>query len=96
MDEGESLTWHFHEGRGLQTRKSLSGPFGGHGFAQIIPSWEFLEFMSEYLGLLFCCPLTPVCREGSTELAVKKNYPCKKITAVNHCTPRFDPGGECV
>ena len=24
----------------------------GSGFAQIIPSWEFLEFMSEYLGLL--------------------------------------------
>ena len=24
----------------------------GSGFAQIIPSWEFLELMSEYLGLL--------------------------------------------
>ena len=30
-----------------------------------------------------CCPLTPVCREGSTELAIKKNYPCKDVkTAV--------------
>ena len=23
----------------------------------------------------FCCPLTPVCREGSTELAIKKELP---------------------
>ena len=44
------------------------------------------------LVVLICCPLTPVCREGSTELAVKKNYSCKKITAANHCTPRIDFG----
>ena len=28
---------------------------------------------------LVCCPLTPVCREGSTELAIKKNYSCKTL-----------------
>ena len=53
IDEGESLNLYFHEGWGLQTRKSLSGPLAtwGHGFAHIVPSMEILVFMSEYFGL---------------------------------------------
>ena len=54
------------------------------------------RFFDAFPDVLFAAllPLFAVCREGSTELAIKKNYPCKKITAVNHCTPRIDLGGE--
>ena len=47
----------------------------------------FLLGMPRLLRALICCPITPVCREGSTELAIKKNYPYKDVkTAVDHCT----------
>ena len=48
MVVGEGLTWHFHEGRGLQTRKSLPGPFGGHW---VRSNYTFMEFFGIHVGI---------------------------------------------
>ena len=55
----------------------------------------WVELITTSLVTFICCPLTPVCREGSTELAVKKNYPCEIIYS---CKPLYptDRSRACV